>query len=126
MKSSLKPRRAPSAPSASPQRTLRCKICPGSLRLDTYIRRYILTAMPTVKAQLVKWGNSQAVRLPKSILEAAQLTEGDHLEITVEDGHIVLEPEVARPTLASLVSKITKQNRHKEQNWGRPVGNEIW
>jgi antitoxin MazE len=82
--------------------------------------------MPAVKAQLVKWGNSQAVRLPKSILEAAQLTEGDQLEITVENGQIVLEPETARPTLESLVSKITPQNRHREQDWGRPAGNEVW
>jgi antitoxin MazE len=81
--------------------------------------------MPAVKAQLVKWGNSQAVRLPKSILEAAQLTEGDQLEITVENGQIVLQPET-RPTLESLVSKITPQNRHREQDWGRPAGNEVW
>ena len=82
--------------------------------------------MATVKAQLVKWGNSQAVRLPKVILQAARLAEGDHLEISVENGHIVLEPAGERPTLESLLSKITKQNRHREQDWGKPVGNESW
>ncbi len=32
--------------------------------------------------QVAKWGNSLAVRLPKSVVEALQLKEGD--EITIE------------------------------------------
>jgi antitoxin MazE len=80
----------------------------------------------SVKAQLVKWGNSQAVRLPKAVLQAARLEEGDHLEITVADGHIVIEPATLKPTLEALISRITKQNRHREQDWGKPVGNEVW
>jgi antitoxin component of MazEF toxin-antitoxin module len=29
------------------------------------------------------------------------------------------------PTLAQLLNKITNANRHREFDWGRPVGNEI-
>ena len=43
--------------------------------------------MASAKAQLVKWGNSQAVRIPKSILEQANLRGGEELEIRVENGH---------------------------------------
>lgn len=34
--------------------------------------------------QIAKWGNSLAVRLPASVVEALQLKEGDDIEIHVE------------------------------------------
>jgi antitoxin MazE len=82
--------------------------------------------MAGAKAQLVKWGNSQAVRIPKTILEQANLREGEEVEIRVENGQICLEPLNHRPTLEALVEKITPENRHGEQDWGKPVGNEVW
>ncbi len=33
--------------------------------------------------QVSKWGNSLAVRLPASVVEALELKEGDEIEITV-------------------------------------------
>ncbi len=80
----------------------------------------------TVRTQVVGWGNSQAVRLPKSILEEAQVREGDEIEIKFQDGRIILEPVNAKPTLESLVAAITPENRHGEQDWGKPVGREVW
>jgi antitoxin MazE len=82
--------------------------------------------MAGAKAQLVKWGNSQAVRIPKTILEQCNLREGEELEIRVENGHIWLEPLSQKPTLKALVEKITPENRHDEHDWGKPVGNEVW
>ena len=35
--------------------------------------------------QVVKWGNSLAVRLPATIVEALDLKEGDEIEIHVAD-----------------------------------------
>lgn len=35
--------------------------------------------------QVAKWGNSLAVRLPSSVVEALQLREGDDIEIVVDD-----------------------------------------
>jgi antitoxin MazE len=82
--------------------------------------------MAGAKAQLVKWGNSQAVRIPKTILEQCNLREGEELEIRVENGQIWLDPLIHRPTLEALVKRITPENRHGEQDWGKPVGNEVW
>lgn len=36
--------------------------------------------------QVSKWGNSLAVRLPASVVEALELKEGDQIEIRVADG----------------------------------------
>ncbi|MDR3100424.1 MAG: AbrB/MazE/SpoVT family DNA-binding domain-containing protein [Paraburkholderia sp.] len=35
--------------------------------------------------QVAKWGNSLAVRLPASLVEALELREGDDIEIIVDD-----------------------------------------
>ena len=36
--------------------------------------------------QVAKWGNSLAVRLPASVVEALKLKEGDEIEIHIADG----------------------------------------
>jgi antitoxin MazE len=82
--------------------------------------------MKTASVQLVKWGNSHAVRLPKAILQQAQIREGDHLEVRVEKGRIALEPASPKLTLQDLVARITPKNLHDEQDWGKPVGREVW
>ncbi|MCG1042748.1 AbrB/MazE/SpoVT family DNA-binding domain-containing protein [Mycetohabitans sp. B8] len=35
--------------------------------------------------QVAKWGNSLAVRLPASVVEALKIQEGDDIEIVVDD-----------------------------------------
>jgi len=82
--------------------------------------------MGTVKVQVVKWGNSHAVRLPKVVLEQAQMRDGDQLEVRVEKGRIALEPASPKLTLRDLVACITRKNLHAEQEWGKPVGREVW
>jgi antitoxin MazE len=78
------------------------------------------------RVQVVKWGNSQAVRLPRAVLEQAHMREGDELTVRVEDGRIALEPATPVLTLKQLIAGITPKNLHKEQDWGKPVGNEAW
>lgn len=82
--------------------------------------------MPISKVQLVKWGNSHAVRLPKAVLQQAEIREGDELEIRVEKGRIALQPAAPKLTLNDLVVRITPRNLHDEQDWGRPMGREVW
>ena len=76
-----------------------------------------------------KWGNSQGLRFPKTILEEAQIGVGDEVNVTVQDGKIVVETvNKLRNTydLKELVSKIPKDYRAEEIDWGRPVGKEEW
>ena len=78
-----------------------------------------------MKAQMVKWGNSLAVRIPKPIAEAARLKEGDSLEIdAAAEGHVELRRASKIPTLAQLVSQITPENRYTEISSGPEVGKE--
>jgi antitoxin MazE len=82
--------------------------------------------MAAMRAQLVKWGNSQAVRIPKTVIEQARLQEGDELEIQVQEGRITIESLNPKLTLESLVAGITRKNLHLEQDWSKPVGKEVW
>ncbi len=77
------------------------------------------------KAQVARWGNSLAVRIPKAVAEQARLQEGDAIVIEALKGHIVLRPTERIPTLEELVEQITLENRHKETDWGPDVGKEI-
>ena len=54
--------------------------------------------------QVSKWGNSLAVRLPASIVEALQLKEGDDIEIHVAGARLfrVKKAPGARELLARL------------------------
>ena len=85
--------------------------------------RYV---MPS-EIQVAKWGNSLAVRIPRSVAKEAQLAEGDHLSLDVAvDGAIVLRSTRRKYSLNELVSGITSKNRHRETVWGKPDGKEVW
>ena len=80
-----------------------------------------------MKAQLTKWGNSLAIRIPKAVAEAAKLRQGDRLELAVAGpGAVEIRSAKQKPTLAQLVKGITPENRHGETDWGKQVGNELW
>ena len=81
--------------------------------------------MPTT-TQLSKWGNSLGLRLPKSVAREVQLDEGDMVQVTVDNGTIVIRPTRPRYSLHDLVRRITPKNRHHESDWGGPVGDEVW
>jgi antitoxin MazE len=78
-----------------------------------------------MKTQMVKWGNSLAVRIPKPVVEEARLKEGDALEIEAAEGRVELRRATKIPTLAQLVSQITPENRYAEISVGAEVGKEV-
>jgi antitoxin MazE len=77
------------------------------------------------KAQLTKWGNSLAVRIPKNVAEEARMQEGDPILIEVVKGHVEIRPAERIPNLKELVAQITPENRYEETDWGPDVGREI-
>jgi len=80
-----------------------------------------------MKTTAQKWGNSLAIRVPKSVALQVGLKEQDDLEIEVQDGNVVLKPHVRRVyRLEDLVKQITPKNMHGEIDTGTPVGSEIW
>ncbi|MBI4482189.1 MAG: AbrB/MazE/SpoVT family DNA-binding domain-containing protein [Acidobacteria bacterium] len=74
-----------------------------------------------------KWGNSLGLRIPKSFAAEAHVEAGSTVDISVEDGGLVVRP-VRRPkyALSELLRKVNSQNLHEEVVTGEPVGREAW
>ena len=80
-----------------------------------------------MNARIRKWGNSLAVRIPKSVAEEAGLIQGSEVEIRVtKDGIQIRRRRAKTYTLAELLKGVTPRNRHPEVDWGPPVGREFW
>ena len=80
-----------------------------------------------VKVQ--KWGNSQGIRLSKEVLAEANILVGDALEIVATKEQIVIKPirKIRRKyDLEDLVSQIPSNYEVQEEDWGSPIGLEVW
>ena len=75
-------------------------------------------------AQIVKWGNSLAVRIPKPVAQQAGVEEGDKIILEAERGQIRLKRSEAAPSLKELVAQITPENRYGEISSGPERGRE--
>ncbi len=72
-----------------------------------------------------KWGNSQAVRLPKAILEKASLKENDKVEIRVEEGNLLIIPVKKHITLQERIAEYQGDYQCSEWDTGKPTGKEV-
>jgi antitoxin MazE len=80
-----------------------------------------------MKTRVQKWGNSLALRIPKSFAEEAGMAKETPVEMSLADGNLVITP-LAKPkrTLKQLLAAVTSENLHHELDTGRPLGNETW
>ncbi|MBU0464166.1 MAG: AbrB/MazE/SpoVT family DNA-binding domain-containing protein [Proteobacteria bacterium] len=79
--------------------------------------------------KIQKWGNSQGLRLAKNVIEDACLGVGDEVDVTVQNGIIVVAPIRkirGRYRLEDLVAQIPEDYHAGEVDWGEPVGKEVW
>jgi antitoxin MazE len=80
-----------------------------------------------MKTRVQKWGNSLALRIPKSFANEVGLQRETSVEVSMSDGKLVVTPvSKPKPTLKQLLAKITKDNLHHEVDTGVAVGNEVW
>jgi antitoxin MazE len=78
-------------------------------------------------AKIQKWGNSLALRIPKSFAIDTQLENDSMVEISVVEGQIIVKPLVKPEwTLEELLAGINQENIHNEIGTGNAMGNEIW
>ena len=74
-----------------------------------------------------KWGNSLGLRIPKSCAEEAEMTDGSVVEISVQNGDLLIHSVQRRKfDLDALLKQVNKGNIHEEIETDDAVGNEIW
>jgi len=87
-----------------------------------------------MKTMIVKWGNSQGIRLPKAFLQTIQLAENDPVDVILENDKIIIKKisdkkhVTIKQRLVDFYGDDFEQytSPQKEMDWGKPVGNEIW
>lgn len=82
-----------------------------------------------MKVQIAKWGNSAAVRLPKSVLEEMGVELGATLNVVVDGSSIRLSPVRRRPTIDEIVAEMKRLGADAQPplvDWGPDVGAEIF
>ena len=80
-----------------------------------------------MRTRVQKWGNSLALRIPKSFATEVGLQRETSVEVSLADGKLVITPVCQpKPTLKQLLAKVTKENLHHEVDTGSVIGNETW
>jgi antitoxin MazE len=80
-----------------------------------------------MKTRVQKWGNSLALRIPKSFAAEAGLREDAPVELSVVEGRLIVEPIAPKPpTLDELLRGVTDENLHGEWDTGPAAGKEVW
>lgn len=72
-----------------------------------------------------RWGNSQGVRIPKSVLSAAKLRENDRVEIVADEQGITLRKAREYKDLDALFAGYEGETRVAEFDTGEAVGREV-
>lgn len=77
--------------------------------------------------KIQKWGNSLALRIPKTFALDANLENDSTVEISLVEGRIVIKlVNTPQWTLEELLAGVNEINMHHEVDSGEPVGNEVW
>jgi antitoxin MazE len=80
-----------------------------------------------MQTKIQKWGNSLGLRIPRSFAAEAQVEEGSTVDLSVENGRLLVRPLRTRKyALAGLLKKVKRRNVHGEVSTGEPVGREAW
>ncbi len=80
-----------------------------------------------MKTRVQKWGNSLALRIPKSFAAEARLAEDTPVELSLVEGQLVVRSLARKaPSLKELLRGITDENLHGEWETGPATGKEIW
>lgn len=78
-----------------------------------------------MRVKLAQSAGGLALEIPEPLVRAAQLQDGETVDLREEAGRLVLQPLTA-VDLDALIDGITDENRHGEIDFGPAVGREVW
>jgi antitoxin MazE len=80
-----------------------------------------------MQTKIQKWGNSLGLRIPRSFAVEAQVEEGATVDLSIEDGRLLVRPlRVRKYSLSALLRKVSRRKLHGEVSTGKAVGREAW
>jgi antitoxin MazE len=80
-----------------------------------------------MQTKIKKWGNSLALRIPKSFALDANLRQNELVDISIDKEKIIITPIGKKEySLDELLEGVSEDNLHGEFDTGVPVGKESW
>lgn len=80
-----------------------------------------------MKTYIQKWGNSLALRIPKSFASDAGLQKNTSVELSLAEGRLIITPaKKSELKLEQLLAMVTEDNLHRETYTGGSEGKEVW
>lgn len=92
-----------------------------------YIR--CLKGANSMRTTIVKWGNSQGIRLPKLLLDSVSLSDNDTVEVVAENNSLIIKKVKSKRVCKTIQERFAGFDEAYEPieiDWGKPVGREIW
>ena len=83
-----------------------------------------------MEAKLQKWGNSDGIRIPRSILKSLNLKTNDKVDLIQEKDRIIIsKPKKKHKTLEerfAIFEKLPKEDKGiiEDYDWGEDLGKE--
>lgn len=81
-----------------------------------------------MQTNIVKWGNFQGIRLSKVLLDSANLTSNDTVDVIAEDGKIIIkksEKKIEYKTIQQRFEGFEREYDSIDIEWGNPLGKEV-
>ena len=78
---------------------------------------------------IVKWGNSLGLRIPKSLANRLNVQVGDTLEIApTDEGLLLKKPPQSQKSyvLSEILDSFVPSSTHSEVDFGPKQGREVW
>ncbi len=73
-----------------------------------------------------KWGNSLAIRIPKSFASETKISNGTEVDLLIKNNQLVISPIIKdKYSLDAFLSEISESNIHNEVDFGEPIGEEL-
>lgn len=80
-----------------------------------------------MRTKVQKWGNSLALRIPKSFAAETLLEPDSEVDLNLIKGKLIITPVLESDySLEQLLEGITEENIHAEVETGASIGNEAW
>ena len=79
-----------------------------------------------MRARVQRWGNSLALRIPRAFATETALESGSEVELTLDEGRLVITPLCQSERLEDFLDRITPENLHDEIDTGPATGAEAW
>lgn len=80
-----------------------------------------------MEIRIQRWGNSDGIRIPSSILKTLNIKTNDILNIEQEEDKIIISiPKKRKISLRERFENYKGENLTKEFSWDENVGREIW